>query len=462
MAIKDYIGTKDFYKMALKISLPVYIQNLITNFVSLLDNIMVGRIGTAEMSGVSIVNTLIFVFNLFIFGAVSGPGIFSAQFHGQGNHKGVRSCLRYKLLIVSLISLIGISVTTLLYEPLINMYLHDADTNNVLLTFNSAKSYMFIMAFGFLPFGIANAYSGTLRETGETSVPMKAGIVAVTVNLIFNYLLIYGKFGFPRLGVEGAAIATILSRFVEMIIIVIYVHKNKADKQFAIGLYKSFKIPLKLFWNITKKGLPLVLNEGLWAAGLSVLVSLYSTRGLAVVAGYNIANVIINLFNVGFIAFSCGIAIILGNLLGAGKLDEAKSTSKKLIALTVAIGVIMGIISSLCSGLFPLAYNTTEEVRHIATMLILVAGITAPIQAYLNAAYFTIRSGGNTVITMLFDSVFEWGIIVPFIYVLAYHTDISIIPLFASAQLIQGVKGLIGGILVKKGIWINNLTEKQA
>lgn len=459
MGIKNYIGNKEFYKYSLTLAIPVFIQNLITNFVSLLDNIMVGQIGTAEMSGVSIANTLIFVFNLCIFGAVSGPGIFSAQYHGQGNSKGVRNCLRYKIILVLFLSILAVLTCYFLYEPLINMYLHDADTANVELTFNSAKSYIFVMAVGLIPFALTNAYAGTLRETGQTALPMKAGLIAVAVNLALNYVLIFGHFGLPKLGVVGAAIATVVSRFVELFIVVVWTHIHKADNQFVIGLYKSLKIPAKLFKDITVKGLPLMINEALWSAGISTLVSLYSTRGLDVVAGVNISTTITNLFNVGYIAFGTVIAIIIGNLLGAGKLEEARDEAKKLIALTVAIALGMGCLSAAASPFFPLAYNTTDTVRHIATMLIIVSAVIFPINAFAHASYFTIRSGGNTFITFLFDSAFEWGITVPLTYLIATYTDLPILPLYIISQSVVIIKSVIGAILVKKGIWVNNLTK---
>ncbi len=459
MGIRKLIGTKEFYKQALILAIPVFVQNLITNFVSLLDNIMVGQIGTAEMSGVSIANTLIFVFNLCIFGGVSGPGIFSAQFHGNEDHEGVKNCLRYKLYFVIFITFLAILACFFLYEPLINLYLHDSNTENVALTFNSARDYLFVMAFGLVPFAISNAYSGTLRETGQTKVPMRAGIIAVFVNLIFNYFLIFGNFGFPKLGVIGAAVATVLSRYVELLIVVIWTHKNRAENRFVIGLYRSFKIPFSLLKDITVKGLPLMLNESLWSVSVSMLVSLYSTRGLDVVAGLNISTTINNLFNVGFISLGTVIAIIVGNLLGAGKLKEAKEDAGKLIALTVVISTIIGIIAVISAPFFPLIYNTTESVRKVATDVILICAFMSPFHGFVNAAYFTIRSGGKTVITFLLDSAYEWAVTVPLTYILAYFTGIPIVPLYILSQIPLVVKSVVAFILFKKGLWLNNLTE---
>lgn len=459
MGIKSFFGTKAFYKYAITLALPVFIQQMITNFVSLLDNIMVGQVGTEEMSGVAIANTLIFVFNLCIFGGVSGPGIFSAQFHGRENHKGVRDCLRYKLILVVSLTVLAELLIFFFHTSLINFYLHDTNSENIAETFNAAKDYLFIMAIGLPPFALCNAYAGTLRETGETALPMKAGVIAVLVNLAFNYLLIFGKFGFPELGVAGAAIATVISRYVEFAIIVIATHSHKLKYRFIEGVYKSLKIPKALFRDITVKGLPLILNETFWAAGISTLTGCYSIRGLDVVAGFNIAQTITNLFNVGFISFGTVIAIMIGNQLGAGKLKEAKADAKRLITLTVGVATLIGSIAIVTSSLFPLLYNTTESVRNIAATIIVITAAFSPVNAFVHACYFTIRSGGKTYITFLFDSVFEWCICVPVAYVLANFTNVHIFILYFIVQTMVFIKAVIGCILVSKGIWINNLTD---
>ena len=220
--LKKFIGDKAFYKMAIKVTLPIMLQNLITNFVSLLDNLMVGALGTEQMSGVSIVNQLLFIFNLAIFGALSGAGIFTSQFYGKKDDDGIRYTIRYKLGITLLIFLAGIVIFNTLDERLISLYLHESDgAGDIALTLSYAQNYLKTMLWGLLPFCVAQIFSSTLRETGETVAPMVAGFIAVAVNCCFNWVLIFGKLGFPALGVEGAAIATITSRYVECIAIII-------------------------------------------------------------------------------------------------------------------------------------------------------------------------------------------------------------------------------------------------
>ena len=457
--MRKLIGTKDFYRHLLMIAIPIMIQNGITNFVGMLDNIMVGQVGTNQMSGVAIVNQLLFVYNLCIFGGISGAGIFAAQFYGKGDHKGVRECFRFKLIIVAVLTLLGILTFVVTGPSLIQLYLHeDGSGTSSAQTLLYAKQYMTVMLFDMLPFAISQAYAGTLRETDETVLPMKAGIVAVLVNLVFNYILIYGKLGAPALGVVGAAVATVMSRFVEMGIIVIWTHTHKEKNRFIEDAYKHFEIPAELMKRMTIKGLPLLANETLWAAGQAVMMQNYSIRGLTVIAAMNISSTISNVFNIVFIAMGSAIAILIGQELGAEKTGVMED-AYKLPFFAVICCMISGALMLCVAPFFPDIYNTDHEVRSLATSFIMISACCMPMYAFENATYFTLRSGGKTFITFLFDSCFVWVFSIPLAYVLVHYTDMPITVLFLCCQMIELIKCLIGYALVKKGIWINNITN---
>ena len=276
--------------MTLSVALPIMIQNFITNFVSMLDNLMVGSLGTEQMSGVSIVNQLIFVFSLAIFGALSGAGIFTAQFFGKGDDEGIRYTVRFKMIISLLIFVVGTAVFFLFDSQLIGLFIHDVDPScDLNATIDFAESYLKVILWGLLPFTLSQAFSSTLRETGETLAPMLAGLAAVITNCVFNYLLIFGKFGFPKLGVVGAAIATDISRYVECIIIIAYTFIKRSRFKYINGAFRSAYIPRPVLKQITIKGMPLLLNEFLWSSGMMLLSVAYSLHGLSVVAGYSIS-----------------------------------------------------------------------------------------------------------------------------------------------------------------------------
>ncbi len=457
---KKFIGDRKFYGMVLSIAVPIMIQNGITNFVNLLDNIMVGQIGTEQMSGVAIVNQLIFVYNLCIFGGVSGPGIFTAQYVGQKDDEGVRHTFRFKLWVVVMLTAVTMAILSLFGEPLIQMYLNGKG-GDLYATLLFGKKYLRIILLGLPGFMLAQVYSSTLKESGETVVPMKAGVASVCVNLVFNYLLIYGKFGFPVLGVEGAAIATVLSRYAEAFIVVVWTHRNKARYSYVEGLYRTMKLPAALIKKFIIKGLPLMVNETLWGSAMAMLTQCYSVRGLSVVAGLNIANTVNNVFNVVFLALGDSVAIIVGQLLGAGRMKEARETDNKLIAFSIISCILVALAMLVIAPLFPGIYKTTAEARALAAQFIALQALFMPQNAFLHAAYFTLRSGGRTFITFLFDSVFVWCVSVPIAYVLSRFTDLPAQAVFALVNIGDWIKCTVGFILVKKGVWMQNIVSKD-
>ena len=459
---KKYIGNKPFYKRVLALSVPIMVQTGITNFVALLDNIMVGRIGTEQMSGVAIVNQLIFVFYLCCFGGFSGAGIFTAQYYGAKDDEGIRHTFRYKIWLGGVLLLSAVGIFIFFGNDLISLYLQGtADGGDPLAALAYGNSYLKIMLLGLPAFTLLQIYANTLRECGETVVPMRAGVIAVFVNLACNYILIYGKLGFPVLGVKGAAIATVLSRLVEMTVVIVWTHRHKDKCPYIKGVYKTLLVPLRLVKKYFITGAPLLVNEALWSAGMAMLAQCYSLRGLNVVAAENISNTVCNVFNVVFFAMGDAIAIIIGQHLGAKRFDKAKDEMRKIIAFSVFIATLVGIAIASTSHLFPMIYNTTPEAKKIASQFLIAQAIFTPQIALLHTTYFTIRSGGKTVITFLFDSAFMWVVSVPLAFVLSRFTDIYVIWIFVFLQMADWIKCAVGIILLKKGVWMNNIVSEQ-
>jgi len=459
--LKRYVGDKAFYSMVLAIVVPMIIQNGITNFVSLLDNIMVGQIGTEQMSGVSLANQLMFIFNLCIFGGLGGVGIFTAQYYGSRNIKGVQETFRVKLYLAFILLAVGSTVFLTFGEPLIGLFLHEGDTTgDVALTLSSGMAYMRIMIVGLIPFAINNVYASTLRECGETKLPMVGGLAAVFVNLILNYVFIYGKLGCPAMGVQGAALATVISRFVESAIILIGAHRNHERFSWLAGVYSGFHVSGNLLRQIAIKGLPLLVNEALWSVGMSILTQCYSTRGLIAIAGLNIASTITNLFNVFYFTLGNAVAIIVGQALGAGDMERAQDHDRKLIFMSTIVSVGVGLLLACAAPLIPHMYNTSLDVRELATKFILVSALCTPLYSYCHCSYFTLRSGGKTIVTFCFDCGFLWLISIPTAFVLSRFTNLPIVPVYLLCQSIDLLKCIVAYFLLRSGIWINNIVDE--
>ncbi len=454
-----YFGDRAFYRRVFAVMIPVLIQQVITNFVSLLDNLMVGQIGTEPMSGVAIVNQLTFVFALCIFGGLAGPGIFTAQYYGSGDDEGVRHTFRVKWWV----AVVSVALFTMVFlfrgSSLIQLFLHEGEAGlDLNATLRFGEGYLRVMLLQLLPFAVVQIYASTLRETGETVVPMTAGLIAVGVNLVFNYILIFGKLGAPVLGVEGAAIATVLARLTECAIVIVWTHRHKEKCSFIAGVYRTLRVPAALVGRIAKMGLPLLVNEVLWSSGMTMLNQCYSLRGLEVISALNISSTISNLFFCAFFAMGTTVSIMIGQLLGAGKLEQAVREDRWLITFSVLLCTVVGAVMAVIAPLVPELYNTTAPVKRLAAEFLLVSAALMPLNAFTNASYFTLRSGGKTLITFLFDSAFVWGVCVPTAFILSRYTVLAILPMYMMVQGLEIIKCIVGYLLVKSRRWVNNLT----
>ncbi len=459
--LKYFFGDRHFYAKALSVAVPIMVQNGITNFVNLLDNVMVGAVGTEQMSAVSIVNKLIFVYNLCLFGGCAGVGIFTAQFYGKGDYDGVKKTFRLKL--YTNVCLLALSMVILLTAgpSLIELFLHEGSEKlDLVRTFGYAKEYLSVILIGIIPQAFTEAYASTMRETEHTTLPMKAGICAIVTNLTLNYVLIFGHFGAPALGVKGAAIATVIAKFVELAVLCISVHTKEAYR-FLHGVYKTLRVPLSFVRSVLPKSVPLLINEALWATGVTSLTYCYSLRGLAVVAGYNISTTVTDIFNVATLAVGNAIAIIVGNLLGANKMKEAKRTDVRLIVFALLVTLVLAVILFFCAPLFPALYSKTDpEAKALAVSFLRVYSFYMLINTLASSAYFTLRSGGKTVITFLFDSVYMLCVAFPVAFCLAKFTALPIVPLYAVTLSVDIIKAAVGMYLVKSGKWMQNIVDK--
>ena len=451
---------KLIYKKTLKIAVPMMIQNGITNAVGLVDNVMVGNLGTNAVTAVSIIGQLFFVFSLAIFGGLSGPGIYAAQYFGQKNIEGFRQTFRIKHWICGICLAAGLCVFIFAAEPLIGLYMRgEGGEVDPVETMRLAKEYLGVMLIGLAPFVITQIYASSLRETGDTFMPMMAGVASVVVDVVFNYLLIFGNFGFPKLGVQGAAIATVIARFVEMAIVLAVTFAKRKKYTFLQGAYKTLLVPRDVTAKIIKKGLPIFFNEFLWSAGIAVITQTYSTLGLDIVAGLNISNTLCNLLNVVFVAMGNAVGIVIGQLLGASEYEKAQKSSLKLAAFTGVICVVLTAILVGVSGVFPNLYNTTDDIKRLGQWFIVITALFFPVQGYLNALYFTMRSGGKTLVTFFFDSVFSWVVTIPLTLLLCSFSGLPVIGIYAIVQAADIIKVIVGFILVKRGLWISNIVE---
>lgn len=459
--MKKFIGSKQFYKTIITISIPIILYQALTNVLGLVDNIMVGSLGKEAMSGVAITTQILFVFNFSLFGLLAGPGVFISQFTGAKDDEGIKNCFRYKIIAGLILLLIAFLIIGFGQDLLIKSFLHE-NTEADQMAFNYAKQYLKIMFIGLPPFLLATIYSTTIRETGHTVLPLVASSVSIGMNLILNYILIFGikPIGFEGLGVEGAAIATVISRFVELLVIVIASHSMKDKMTFMKNIYRP-SINRKLAREIFMRGLPLFINEILWSFGVSFLVNIYSNRGLDTLASFNISSNISNLFYIFSSASGMALSIYIGNLLGASRQEEARENVSKFIFFNILCCLLVGGIFIIASFFIPNLYDVSKDIKMLSTRLMIVAAFALPVISFNTSCYFTLRAGGVTIITFLFDSLFTWVFSIPVAFLLVNFKSLYIVLIYAIVQGLELIKSVIGGTLINKGVWIRNITNLE-
>ncbi len=458
---QKYIGDRAFYRIVLTIAIPLIIQQGITSFVTLLDNLMVGALGTVPLSGVSIVNQVGMVFNLTLFGGLSGASIFGAQFFGIGDWKGMRDTFRFRMLFGIGVTALAVVVFLIWGDSLCLLFLENENNSaeDIAATLAQADAYLRIAVWGLIPFMISQVYVSLLRETGETMQPMIASVIAILTNLLLNYIFIFGKLGMPAMGVAGAALATVIARVLEAGYVLLYTHIHHDTLQYIEGAYRSPVIPKELCRRIILTGTPLMFNEMLWSLGMTVISGNYALRGLEVVAASNIASSAWNLFCIVMMAMGSVVAIMVGQQLGAGNIEGAKDIDRKLIFITEVIHIGIGILLLLTAFLVPMLYEVEQTTRDMAAAMLRIQGIVLPIHAYIHVAYFTIRSGGKTVVTFLFDCFYTWCVPVVVSFVLCRFTDLPIVTCYALVQATDLIKMGIAMPMLKSGFWAKNVIK---
>lgn len=447
--LKEFIGDRQFYRKLLTVTLPLVVQQLITSSVQLVDNVMVGRLGESSIASVSVVNQLFFIVILITFGIMGGAGIYSAQYYGSKDFEKLRQTFRFKILAAMLVGILSFTVFTLFGHTLIGVFSDQEDT------VAGGLDYLRVVRFSILPWVLSVAIANTFRETGVTRPLLYVSLIAILVNTTLNFLLIFGLFGFPRLGIVGAAIATLIARVLELTLtIVLLIRKGKT---FSTKLKEIFHVNRLVLSGILLMALPLTLNEGLWSLGQTTFLHAYSTRGDSALAAMNITNAISQIVFITFGAIATGVAVLVGNTLGEGALDEAKANAKKLIAVSVAFAALMGSILFLLSFFVIDLYDITAFTKRTASFNIRINAFFIPVYSFNMALYFILRSGGDMRSTLMMDSGYMWIVMVPVAIVLAYATSLPVTIMFLIVQSLDIPKLFFALNRYRKGYWIRNL-----
>lgn len=454
MNFRKYFGDKAFFKSTLVIAIPLMMQQLVSTAVNLLDNLMIGQLGDSAIAGVAAVNRYFMIALFGTMGILAAASVFMAQFYGKNDEEHMQQTFRYSILASAAIMSFFIIISMLFPEHIIRFFV---DNDAVV---NQGLQYIFVSALSFIPTMFTMAIAGAMRATGDTRAPLIASVVSMITNLVLNYILIYGHFGFPALGVLGAGIGTLVARIFEFIIVGYALRRGYY--RFKSSIFELFNIPSVLAKAITIKALPLAINEVMYASGMALLLRFYGTRGADVISGYSITATVSDLFFTMNAGMSIATTILVSQPLGANKIKEARDNGYRLLGFGVVLSAVFGILLFFSSFLVPYLYDVSANASWIAQNFLRIMSLLFWIYILNTTVYFILRAGGDTKSTLLLDSGYMWSVNLVAVGIATYFTNVNIITLYLIGQSTDIIKMIIALKFVHKEKWLVNLAEEES
>lgn len=453
MKFKEAFNDKKFLKWMFTLSLPIALQNLINASVNTADTIMVGQLGEVSIASVGLANQIFFILSLILYGVGSGCNVFVAQFWGKRDIESIRKTMAFSIGLSIIPS--ALFTTLALLCPEILMRIFSTDSEVIAL----GCKYLRIIAISYIPSGISLTLSSSIRTIERPTLPLVVSIVSLCTNTCLNYIFIFGHFGAPALGVEGAAIATTITRIIELIIVVVALYTRF---RFISIRIKDFARCLKLDFikPFMSSVTPIILNETAWGLGVALYSVVYSHMGTGVVAAMNINSVFDNLFRALFFGMGYAAGVIVGKTIGEGKEELALEYGKRFNIVTPIFSVLFTVLTALCAPLVDVIYNVSPAVKLDAIMVIIVTGLYAPLRnANLVQMVGSLRSGGDTKFALFLDLAGVWAIALPLgaLFGLVFHCNIIVVHAVMLGEEI--VKFLLITKRIFNGKWVKNLVK---
>ena len=450
-------GPGAFYKSTLAIAVPIMLQQLIQSLVSLVDNFMVAGLGDVSMSGVNVAGQILFVFMVFLNTVCMTGGIFMTQFFGAGDREGMGQAFRFKL-VMGLAAFVPYFLVTIVFPRAVMSLMLIGNTQADLIL-NEAVKYMHIMFLMGIPYTISVCIATSLRDMGQVKIPLYVTMAAMLTNAVLNWVLIYGHFGLPRMGVRGATYATVIARAFEFILfIVVY---SRLKPAFMIRMADFFRINGKLFRETLKKGALILFCEMVWVFSETITTAVYNGRGGAdVVSGMAAGFSIANLLFVAFGGIYSATGVILGKSLGAGKLEKARTEKTWLLSGAAVFGLFVMLFGFGTTLIVPVVYGrlSASAVKICRDMVMLIA-ILMPFWLYMNTQQAIARAGGDTAMGFYVDGLLTLFVMIPMVLLLGKYTLIGPVMMYACVKIIDLMKVVIFHFWLKKERWLKNLTK---
>lgn len=449
--ITNIISDRKFYKTMLLIAVPVMIQNLVTSLLNMMDTIMVGKLGETEIASVGIANQYFFFFNMILMGLCGGCSVFIAQYWGKRDIKNIRRIMGIGIL--SIIAAASVFVIAGYFKPsgVISIF------NNDPTVLEEGSSYLKIVIFSYLFTGITLLYSVALRSIGKATHPLIINMGALVINVFLNYILIFGHLGAPAMGVAGAAMATLVSRIIEMTVLITSVYMGKGP--LAASIKELFNVNFKYLKKTYRTILPVVLNDMCWGLASLVYIAVYGRMGTQAVASIQICNTVNNIFMVATFGLSNAAAVMVGHSIGEGNEKQAFDYAKKFIFVSLFVSIIFGGILAISSPYILNLFNVSSIVRDSTQIILYVIAIVFFIRVLgILLVVGILRGGGDAKSALLIEGFTMWFIGVPLIIIGAFVLKLPVYMVYSLAIVEEIFKCILSLLRIKSGKWIKNVT----
>jgi putative MATE family efflux protein len=454
MIFKNLFDDKIFYKNLILIAVPIMVQNLINAFVNMLDTVMIGQLGTVEIAAVGLGNQVFFLYNMILFGISSGGAVFTAQYWGKGDIRGIRRATGFCLTLGLSVALLFTLLTVLAPEAVIGFYSADG------AVIKAGAAYIRTLAPSFIPFSISFVFTLMMRSTERVRLPIVTTLVALTINLVLNYLLIFGKGPFPALGVVGAAIATVIARFVEMGILVAYSYEKKYPLAGSIRELFDFSIPFIL--NFLRIALPVMVNELLWSLGITMQNVIFARTGTDAIAAFNITNTVSQLTWVFFMGIGNGAGVLIGKKIGAGEEQTARDYARRITIFGPLTAVGASLILIPLSWTLPFLFRVNDSVFSIISGMFIILSLVYPFRAFnMSMIIGVCRAGGDTVFSVIYDILFMWAVTLPLAAAASFIFNAPVWFIYLCIAMEDPLKMIFGLARLRSGKWLRNVTVSR-
>ena len=449
----ELFGDRKFYRDLFTLAFPIILQNLFRSLVTTLTTIMIGKLGTVEIAAAALGNQIFFMFDIFIFGICSGGSIFSAQFWGRGDVPGIRKNLGFCISLTLSVAFLYTLTTLLFPGKLISIYSRDEEV------IEAGTVYLSALSFSFIPYSISLAFTLSLRSVERVRIAIVLTTIALSLNVVLNYLFILGPGPIPAMGVKGAAMATVISRIVETLILVSVTYIKKYPQAGSFRELFSFnRYYARQFFRVT---LPVMIDETLWSLGVTIQNLIYARTNTDAIAAFNIASTVYNLTWVLFIGIGHGLAILIGKKIGENNEKIAREYASRSVRFTPLLSLGAALILMLLSRFLPFFFNVNTETLLFASRMLIVYSICYPFRAFNNTMIIGIcRAGGDTVFGVFYELAVMWLIALPLAALTAFILKAPVMIIFICIMLEHPLKAIIGIWRFKSGKWLHNVVEK--